>query len=167
MIFKRLGIIAVLFAVLFAVLTFPVSASVVSFLLVETGLREGAPEPQYTSIWEGGLMNAFFDAGHVVTNSPITRMERKPDRDLTGIVAVDFRDAADGGAEYFILGFLEYSLETGTAVPSEIILKIYRVRSGQVVHEQKFRAGAGKSLNEEYQIAQNVGRSMLSHLQAR
>ena len=161
--FKRLGIIMVLFAVL----TFPLSASVVSFLLVETGLREGGPETQYTSLWEGGLMNAFFDAGHVVTNSPITRMERKPDRDLSGIVEADFRDAAAGGAEFFILGFIQYQIQDGKPLPSEIVLKIYRTGSQQIVYEQRFRAGTGKTLNEEYQIAQNTGRIIVSHLKDR
>jgi hypothetical protein len=159
--FKRLGIIAALFTVF----SFQASASIVSFLIVETGLRSGSPDTQYTSLWEGGLMNAFFDAGHIVTNSPITRMETRPDRDLSGTVEVDFRDAVRGGAEFFILGFLEY--QAGNAVPSGITLKIYKTGSQQIVYEQRFQAGAGKSLSEEYQIAQNAGRAIASHLKDR
>ena len=163
MYFKRLWIIAVLFAVL----VIPVSASVVSFLLVETGLRDGAPETQYTSLWEDGLMNAFFDAGHVVTNSLITRMERRPERDLTGIIEVDFREAASGGAEFFILGFLDYRTQEGRLVPSDIVVKIYRTSSQQIVYEQRFQAGTGRNLNEESLLAKNTGRVIISHLFAR
>jgi hypothetical protein len=154
-------------AALFVVLTFPVSASVVSFLIVETGINDEASNPQYTSVWEGGLMNAFFDAGHIVTNSPITRMERKPDKDISGIIEADFKEAANGGAEYFILGFLEYRIQGGRPVPSGIQLKIYRTRAQTVVYEHSFQAGTGKSLTEEYQFAQNAGRVIISHLKDR
>ena len=153
--------------VLFAVLSFPASASVVSFLLVETGLGNGNMETQYTSLWEGGLMNAFFDAGHIVNNSPIARMERIPARDFTGTVEADFKDAVSGGAEFFILGFIDYQVQAGKPVPTGIILKIYKTKSQEVVYEQRFQAGTGKSLNEEYQIAQSTGRIVVSHLKDR
>ena len=157
---KRLGGMAALLMLL----AFPASASMVSFLLVETGLNEEVSSGQYTSLWEGGLMAAFFDAGHIVTNSPILRMEKRPDRDLSGKVASDFDEAVDGGVEYFVLGFLEYQIQGGGAVPVGIVLKLYNADSKKLVCEERFPVGTKKNLDEEYIFAQNAGRIIISHL---
>ena len=151
---------------LFVLLSFPVSASMVSFLLVETGISEDITGSQYTSLWEGGLMAAFFDAGHIVTNSPIMRLEKKPSKDLNGYIEDDFNEAIEAGAEYFILGFLEYQLQGSRPVPVDITLKVYTIKSKNKVYEQSFSVGR-RSLNEEFQFAQDTGRNIVSHLAKR
>ena len=156
--YKRLCSIAVLFFVL----TFPVFASTVSFLVVETGLNEETIT-QYGSLWEGGLMAAFFDAGHIVTNSPIARMEERPARDLSNYIEIDFYEARVNGAEYFILGFLEFQKKDGP-VPNSMIVKIYNTNTGNLVFERSFSAGKGKNLGEEYQIAVNAGRIIVTNI---
>ena len=153
--------------VLLVVLIFPASASMVSFLVVETGLNEGIPVTQFGTLWEGGLMASFFDAGHIVTNSPILRMLEKPEQDLTGSVRNDFNDAITGGAEYFILGFLNYNLQGGTSNPVDILVKIYRTDSQELIYEQNFPAGRGRNQNEEYQFALNAGRIIISQIKDR
>ena len=163
MIHKRLGILVVLSILLI----FPVSASMVSFLLVETGIGENVPESLYGSLWEGGLMAAFFDAGHIVTNSPIARMEKKPAGDFTGIVENDFYEAVSGGAEFFVLGFLEFQVQGGRPVPVGIVLKLYNSGSQKLLFEQQFPAGKGRTNDDEYQSAQNAGRIIVSHLEGR
>jgi hypothetical protein len=142
-------------AVLSLILIFPVSASMVTFLLVETGLPESIDNPRYTSVWEGGLMASFFDAGHIVTNGPIVRLEKKPPQDLTGPLAPDFYEAVQGGAEYYVLGFFEYKLVDGKAVPVSITLKLYEINSKKLMYEQSFTVG--RNLDDEYKAAQNAG----------
>ena len=154
-------------AVLFMLFALPVSASMVSFLVVETGLNEDSVSMPYTGLWEGGLMEAFFDAGHIVTNSPAARMKIRPAQDISGVVEEDYREAISGGAEYFILGFLEFQNRGGRAIPVGIALKLYRTDSKKLVFEQNFPAGSGKDNNEEYQIAQNAGRTIISRLKDR
>lgn len=154
-------------AVLLVFLGFPASASMVSFLLVETGLSQEGPSTQYTGLWEGGLMDAFFDAGHIITNSPITRMDKKPSPDLSGKVEDDYFDAVMGGADYFILGFLDYQIQGARAVPVGMVLKIYDTDSSKMVYEQLFPVGTGKNLDEEFRIARNAGQTMASHLKDR
>ena len=161
--YKRLGSTAALLLVLI----FPASASMVSFLLIETGLNEGIPATQYGSLWEGGLMEIFFDAGYIVTNSPITRMEKRPAEDLGGSVKTDFDEAVEGGAEYFILGFLNYQTQGRGAIPTEITIKLYQTDPRQLVFEQSFPAGRGKTLHEEYQHAQSAGRAIISQIKDR
>ena len=153
--------------VLFVLLAYPASASMVSFLLVETGINQDIPSAEYTSIWEGGLMAAFFDAGHIITNSPITRMEKKPPSDLSGQVEEGYFDAVMGGADYFVLGFLEYKVLAGRAVPVGMVLKIYNTSSNKIVYEQNFPAGSGTNNDDEFKIAQNAGRTLVSHLGGR
>ena len=158
---KRLGVMVIL-AIL---LTFPVSASMVSLLVVETGVNESISTGQFSSLWEGGLMSALFDAGHIVTNSPIARMERRPSQDLNNpVIEEDFNEAIEGGAEFFILGYLEYNTQSGRAVPVGMVLKIFNSNSRQLVYEQNFPAGTGVSLNDEYQNAQNAGRAIVSRI---
>jgi hypothetical protein len=147
-------------AVLLLLLVFPVSASTVSFLVVQTGLGEKTIT-QYGSLWEAGLMEVFFDAGHIVTNSPIARMEKRPDEDLSGPIELDFNEARVGGADYFILGFLEFK---DSSVPNAMIVKIYSTDTEKLIFERSFPAGTGRNLGEEYQIAKNAGQIIVSNI---
>ena len=157
----------VIIAVLSILLAFPVSASMVSFLVVETGLNEDVPPNQLSTLWGGGLMAAFFDDGHIVTDSPVVRMEKRPPKDFTGQVERDFNEAVTAGSEYFLLGFLEYQIVDGKVIPVNINLKLYETGSKRLIFEQAFPVGTGKNLAEEHQIAQNAGRIIISHLKDR
>jgi len=148
--------------VLFLLLVFPASASMVSFMVVETGLSEEA-STQYGSVWEGGLMQVFFDAGHIVTNYPIARMEKKPENDISGPIGNDFFEAAVNGAEYFVLCYLEFQ-NRSRSVPNTMIIKIYDVNAEKLIFERSFPAGTGRNLNDEYQIALNTGRIVVSNI---
>lgn len=163
MIHKRFLSLAVL-SLLFAI---PASASMVSFLIVETGLKEEAAYMPQTGLWEGGLMDAFFDAGHIVTNSPAARMQKRPAVDISGVVEEDYRDAVSGGADYFLLAFIEYQNHTERSIPVKITLKLYRTDSKRLIYEQNFPAGSGINNDEEYKIAQNAGRAVVPHLKDR
>jgi hypothetical protein len=147
-------------AVLLLLLVFPASASTVSFLVVETGLGEKTIT-QYGSLWEAGLMEVFFDAGHIVTNSPIARIEKRPAEDLSGPMERDFNEARVGGADYFILGFLEYK---DSSVPNAMIVKIYSTNNEKLIFERSFPAGIGRNLGEEYQIAKSAGQIVVSNI---
>jgi len=158
--FKRLLSVTALLMLL----SFPSFASMVSFLVVETGLGEEIAGTQYPSLWEGALMSAFFDAGHIVTNCPVARMEKKPDIDITGTIKAGFIEAIEGGVDYFILGFLEHRILGGIAVPVNITIKLYKTDSQELIFEQSFPIDNDKSLSEEYQFAQNVGWILISNI---
>lgn len=161
---KRFVSVTILSILLLTVLTIPASAFTVSVLVVETGLNEETPSTRYSSLWEGGLMETLFNAGHIVTNSPITRMEKKPSQDLTGMVRADFNEASSGGVEYFILGFLDHLVKEGEATPTDMTLKIYRTDVAELVFQQVFPARKGKNMDEEYQFAQDAGWTIISHI---
>jgi len=151
-------------AMLLTVLIFPASASMVSFLVVEAGLNEGAPTTQYGTIWEDGLMSSFFEAGLIVTNSPILRVSEKPEATLTGAARVDFYEAVQGGAEYFILCIIGYEFQGRRMVPVEITIKTYRTDTQERLFEQRFPVGRGRSRGEEIRNAQTAGRIVISQI---
>jgi hypothetical protein len=161
--YKRLGWIAVLLVVLI----FPVSASMISFLVVETGLNEANPSTDFGSLWEGALMSSFFEAGHIVTNSPIMRMEKKPAQDLTGMVEIDFNQAALGGAEYFVLGYLNHEIRERGVVPVDITIKTYKINNKELIFEQSFPVGSARNQREEFQFAKNAGQFIVSRIRGR
>jgi hypothetical protein len=93
------------------------SAATVSFLVVETGLAEESVRPQSSLLWENGLMDVFFDAGHIVSNAPIMRIPGKTTEKLPDPVRNELDQARNGGADYFIVVLLEYSGSAVNGVP--------------------------------------------------
>ena len=154
-------------AVMLLLLAFPVSAFTVSILVVETGLSEEASSAPHTALWESGIMDALFDAGHIVTNSPAARMAVRPAQDFGGFLEEDYNEAVSGGAEFFILCFLNYQKGSGSLVPVSVSLKLYKTDSKKLVFEQDFQPGSGRNRNEEYQIAKRAGNIIISQLRDR
>ena len=160
---KRLSI----FLLFIVVLAFPLSASMVSFLVVETGLNENVPSSQISTLWGGGLMSAFFDEGYIVTDSPLVRMEKKPSNDFTGQVEEDYLEAVNAGSEYFILGFLEYRIVSEKVVPVNITIKLYDISGKKLIYENVFAVGEGKNLAEEQKYAMDAGKILISQIKDR
>ena len=160
---KLLGCVAVLLVVL----VFPASAAMVSFLIVETGLNDGVPRTEYGDLWEDALMASFFDSGHIVTNSPILRMEQKPAQVLSGTVKTDFEEAVRGGADYFVLCFLDYQVQGRRASPVDITIRAYKTDTQELIAERSFPAGRARSLNEESRFARDAGGVIVSQIRDR
>jgi hypothetical protein len=157
---KRLGIIALLWIFL----ALPVSASMVSFLVVEEGLLPEVPANEYSAVWEDGLMGAFFEAGHIVSNSPILRVERLSGSQLPTEVNTDFNEAFSGGADYFILAVLEFGTQNGGSRPTAISIKIFTTNSQILIYEQRFPAGTGVNPREDYSKAQETARILAAQI---
>jgi hypothetical protein len=113
---KRVLLSAMVF---FAFGTLP--AATVSFLVVETGLAEESRRPQSSLLWENGMMDAFFDAGHIVSNAPIMRIPElsgeKTTEKLPDPIRTELDQARNGGADYFIVVLLEYPASTTGGIP--------------------------------------------------
>jgi hypothetical protein len=130
----------------FAVLAWPASPATLSFLVLETGPDGGtaAEVPPVSSsvyessnVWETCLLDVFFEAGHVVSNSPSLRLAGKSAADFPGKqnpgkefpreIRSELEDAVLGGADYFILALLSYPPRTADTKtkPEEVSLRIY------------------------------------------
>jgi hypothetical protein len=153
-------------AVLMALLAFPASASMVSFMLVETGINPGASSSgEHSRLWESGLMSVFFDSGFIVTSSPVAQMQTMPAMGLSGEIGEMFNEAVEGGADYFVVGLLEYNAPA--SAPQRISIQIYDSNSRQLIYQQSFPAGTGRNDSEEFALAQHAGRLIISRIKDR
>jgi hypothetical protein len=160
---KRLG---VLFS--FSVLcVFPLSASMVSVLIIETGLKPENSAGEYSTLWEDGLMGVFFDSGHIVSNGAIIRLEKQPAKDFPDEARADFLEAREGGVEYLVIALLEYTETNGTYKPSGVSLRVFSVSPGNLVYKREFSAAGDLGLQEEYVRAREAAGTIITHLKDR
>ncbi|MDR1863239.1 MAG: hypothetical protein LBQ67_04880 [Treponema sp.] len=160
---KRPGV----FLGFFCLLAFPLQASVVSILVIETGLNQETVVKDYAALWEDGIMAVFFDAGHIVTNAAAIRAGRGQGGEFSGEAGEDFDEAARGGADYFILALLDYKELNGTFKPSVVSLRLYTLAGRKLIYEGKFPAGGEGDGKEEHERAREAARILISHIKDR
>jgi hypothetical protein len=137
------------------------SWAMVSFYVVETGLGESA-EVRHAEIWEDAFMDVFFDAGHIVTNAPILRLESKPQGDILGAVAFDVVSLRDGGIEYVLIAMLDYA--NNPQFPSEITFYIYRVVPREKLLERKISGRTYRNVREEIDDIKSIVRGLVPYI---
>jgi len=111
-------------------LNLSVGATTISFYVIETGANEDFNAKQSQSIlWENAFMDVFFDAGYIISNAPIIRLEKRPSDILQ---VVDINEAVIYGIDYMLIVLLEYKNDT-----HEISFYIYGVTKKEKVFEKK------------------------------
>jgi hypothetical protein len=128
-------------------------AATISFLVIEAGLSEGTERPQSSLLWESGMMDVFFDAGHIVSNAPIMRIPERTAEKLPDPARSEFDEARNGGADYFIMVLLEYPGQgsAGTAgKPEKVYMRIFSVSNETLVYEAACAGGVRLDSNEEF-----------------
>jgi hypothetical protein len=176
-------------AMIFCVLG-TLSAATVSFLVVETGIPEQSERPQSSLLWENGLFDVFFDAGHIVSNAPIMRIPEKTTEKLPGPVRGELDQARNGGAEYFIVVLLEYPAfaaggipdsaepspsgtdETGGSPvfggkPEKVYMRIFSVSNGTLVYEIALAGNTRLDANEEFLEVKKNAAKLITQLKGR
>jgi len=148
-------ILAGLFIGIFATST--LYAANVSVLVVESGESKENPGPQYPVLWENSLLDAFFDSGHIVTNSTKMQIDGKLSNDLPPEAKRDFDSAQEGGMDFFLIAIIDYAM-------SNVSLRLFDIRSTKMVREQKFQITTLKSTNDEVDKIKTAARVMAAHL---
>jgi hypothetical protein len=165
---KNPGIFLVLlYLVLSSFIAVPLHASMVSILVVETGLQQESVVNDYSTLWEDGIMGVFFDAGYIVTNGSLIRLSTDQIKEFPDEAQPDFYEASEGGAEYFILVLLEYKNQNGTFKPSGVSLKLYGTSPRRLIYEERFSAGQAADKQEEHARAREAARVLISHIKDR
>jgi hypothetical protein len=97
-----------------SLVSFPLFCANISILIIETGLQDGKPlgRGEMTEIWETGLLNVFFEEGHIVTNARSFALKKKPGKELTDEIKSYITEAEDSGIDYFVLAYLDYETDT-------------------------------------------------------
>ena len=145
---------------------FSLNAATVSVLVVETGLPPGNGCTPSAEVWESGFMDAFFDAGHIVSNAPCMQVSAAFDastniassRALPREVNGDFDQARIGGADFFVLVILDYKNES-VEHPIEVFVRLFRVSTGDMIYETKIAARVWMNNDEEFlNVKQHAGK---------
>jgi hypothetical protein len=155
--------------ILCALIGFPLNAAAVSFMVIETGLPPGGEGNRYSILWEDGLLEVFFDEGHIVFNAPMTHLDRKPAAAFPVEAQDALNEALQGGAEYFILALMDYSDSTNqeTLRPRNVSLRLFRTRPYKMLYEQQYADGNSRTEKEEYISLKKAVLGLVSHLNDR
>jgi hypothetical protein len=138
MFLKKFSILA-FFALVLAV---SAQGATVSFMVIETGLVEETPTVESSRLWEDALLDVFFDTGHIVSNTPILRISEKPQKNLPDEARVSLGEAAEGGAEFFIVAVLDYQNPPGAELllskPRSVSLRLFKTEPYRFLYSQEY-----------------------------
>ncbi|MDR1506916.1 MAG: hypothetical protein LBI67_07405 [Treponema sp.] len=147
------------------------SAATVSFLIIEAGLPEEDGQSQSSSLWESGMMDVFFEAGHIVSNAPVMRIpdagifeksgEKLPDRART-----EFDEAKNGGADYFVMALLEYR-GSGLEKPQTVYLRVFSVSNETLLFETSCAGNSRIDAHDEFLEVKKNAEKLVPQLRQR
>ena len=143
----------------------PISAATVSFLVIETGVSEEKPAYQYSGLWESGLMDVFFEAGHIVSNASMMRLEYRPDAGFPVEAQKDMEDALEGGVDFFIIALLDYNNPEASALRAQnISLRIFKTNPLLLIYEGQYSDTRSKTTQEEYDSLRQAVRGIVPRI---
>lgn len=126
---KKVTIFAVLFGLF---LNFSAGASMISFYVIETGLSDDRGEFRQSILWENAFLDVFFEAGYIVSNAPILRLERKPSNIMN---VIDIDEAISVGVDIMVIARLDYIPDS--QIPGEVTLYVYRMTPQEKILERQ------------------------------
>ena len=141
-------------------------ATMVSFVVIETGLTQDDGINQRSVQWENALLDAFFDAGYIVSNVPMVRFDSKPSGRLEDLVSRDIVAARAGGAEFLIVAQLDYA--PGSLSPNDISLVLFSIiPPSSRIHENQVSGKTYRSEREEMEDLKSIVGEFVPHLRER
>ena len=139
----------------FILIFFPlicVNANMISFFIIETGLPENPDNNTghiHSILWESAFMDVFFDAGFIVSNAPIMRLEEKPSGDILKTAMINLQDIREWGIDYIIVTQLDY-LNDGKN-PSSVLFLVYSITPEEKILEKNVKRTLNKNPKDEYE----------------
>jgi len=144
------GVIAAFLGVFLA---FSIEASMISFCVIETGLSPESERNRHSMLWENAFMDVFFDAGYIVSNYPMMRLDSKPVDSKSTIRAsgFDVDEAIEVGVDYILIARLDY--DTALQPPGEISFFLFKVTQHEIVYEKRI---AGRSYKSNREVSDDI-----------
>jgi hypothetical protein len=132
---------SILLASCLALVSFPLFYANISVPVIETELRDGKPvrQSEMMRIWENGLMDVFFEEGHIVINARSFAPARKPGKELPGEIQGYIMEAEETGIDCFVLAYLndETAADSGRASalpkPATIEFNLFNINPSKCV----------------------------------
>jgi len=147
-----------IFGLFFCAAALPgMSAATVSCLVIETGMPPGSPKSQYSMMWENALMDVLFEAGHIVSNGRMTRLDRKPEESFPAEAKKEYDEAKKNGMDYFLIAVVDNPDRTDAAKPREVYLRLFSTNSQKLIKEQVYTDDKPVSAKEE---SENIKRTI-------
>jgi hypothetical protein len=143
-------------------LNFNAWASMVSIYVVETGLPFERAETRHPSLWENAFMDVFFDAGYIVSNAPVYRLEERPRGDILEEVEFDLSIAHMAGIDFLIVAQLNFTENIQT--PDDILFHVYRVSPREKIAERRFPGRTYRSEREEFDAFKVIARGLIPYI---
>jgi hypothetical protein len=156
-------------ALLATLLSVSAHAATVSFLVIETGVREDVPTVQSSRLWEYALLDVFFDTGHIVSNAPIARVSERPQKNLPDEARSSLDEALEGGAEFFVVAVLDYQNPSQGELdqwrPRKISLRLFKTMPYRFLYSREYAAADLRiAESDEVSNVMSVVRAMAAHL---
>jgi len=134
----------------FLFISFSLYAANVSVIVIETGIPKENPVNRFSQIWENGLMEMYFESGHIVTNSPILRLNEKPEDKFPEDALRSYEEAKETGMDFFVAAIIEYS------VPFKVSLRLFSTKSTEMIYETSFTDIPALSERDRYERIKRV-----------
>jgi hypothetical protein len=114
-------------------------AATVLIMMIETGGNLEA-DNNTAGVWEGGMMDIFFEAGHIVSNAPALRILTGDDEVPDSETRRGFEEAGRNGADYFVVVRLDYPGGGVNRIqkPGRVSLKLYKIHPYGVLYDKEF-----------------------------
>ena len=142
---------------LFFLISLPLNAANLSFLIIESGLPDRSKTSPYSIMLENELFDMLFEMGHIVSNAPILQLDIKPDEVFPSEAERDFELAKEGGMEYFIIGLVDHSSFT-----NNVLLRMFNINSRKMLGEISF---SGRQANSPRETSENIKKSIINFMQ--
>jgi hypothetical protein len=152
----------------------PVYSATISMMAIEVS-ENGRGDKRTVNNWESGMMDMFYNAGYIISNSRSIILDRYPfetnpeinqetdpktiSETIPPEIEADFVEAEEGSVDYFILTLLEYDAKNGlgTARPARITLRLYNVSGKTFIIEEKYSWFKSKERDD---FAANIKRAV-------
>jgi hypothetical protein len=145
----------------------PLAAATVSVMVIETGLPSEKEITPSASVWESGVMDAFFSAGYIVFNTPILKLKEIPRSGLPQEARAELEAAQLGGSDLFVVVHLSYSgtilnpFDSGEQAKT-VFMAVFDVSTEEMLYETSVGLSNMKNPRDEFWIAkQNMGNIIL------
>ena len=159
---KKRGIVmkkSVFAAVIFGIFLNFNAAAMVTFFVVETGLPDNMEYSNQSIVWENAFMDVFFEAGHIISNFPIIRLDSKPEGDILYEIDFDLENGREMGINFIIIALLEY--DDRIKAPGEISFFIFNVVTGEKSYERQITGKTYRSVSEEFNDIKSIARGLI------
>jgi hypothetical protein len=142
-----------------------VFSETVSVVVVEVGIPEDAPTVDSSSIWESGLMDAFYEHGHIVSNAAMLRLNADHTAPVLSEELVNIDEVKEGGSAYYVLAVLNYiGIKEPTSRPTSISLRLVQLYPDKVLYETQIDGNGLQTQNDELERAMNAAETMIPYL---